>query len=195
MGRTTQRFRPIYLKQTSKRSTAVPQIEWERARGQWVDGVPGCTVRWRWRRCWRGRGCVRAPGCWRGWRYPTGPYFPAPRPKAVPSPRSAYPVPLNAGAFCRDLLPPCSHGKSAGIQARRGEGAGACSFDRFLPQGVTTRPLGEAGHAMSSLRRPGSGSGTGVSRADPHDRGDRGDGKQMAHPTATQGERYGGCCA
>jgi hypothetical protein len=69
---------------------------------------------------------------------PNWPVFPGPQAQTVvPSPRSAYPGAANAGASCRDLLPPrARNGKSAGIQARRGEGAGACSFDRFLPQGV-----------------------------------------------------------
>jgi len=69
---------------------------------------------------------------------------------------------------------PVLYAKSAGIQARGGNGVGVCSFDRFLPQGVTTRPLGEARTRNVFAATAGIGLWNRGSRADPHDRGDRG---------------------
>src|SRR5664280_2723336 len=93
-------------------------------------------------------GCVRAPGCWRGWRYPTGPYFPAPRPRPwrhraartrVPRMRGAL-----RGAVPGYLVPPARKGKAAGTQPPRGEGPGVFWLDPVLPQGVDAPPLGGA---------------------------------------------------
>ena len=104
-------------------------------------------------------------------------------------------VPRMRGAFCRDLLPPCSHGKALGSKRAGAKAPALVRLTRFYLKGLTTRPLGEARTRNVFAATARVGRWNRVSRADPHDRGDRGVGTPMAESIATQGQQYGGCCA
>src|SRR5664279_4636917 len=141
-------------------------------------------------------GCVRAPGCWRGWRYPTGPCFPAPRPRPSCRHRAASTrVPRMRGPFAAISYPVLATEKALGSKRARAKAPALVRLTRFYLKGLTTRPLGEARTRNVFAATARVGRWNRVSRADPHDRGDRGVGTPMAESIATQGQQYGGCCA
>jgi hypothetical protein len=102
---------------------------------------------------------------------------------------------MRGGPFAAISYPVLATEKALGSKRARAKAPALVRLTRFYLKGLTTRPLGEARTRNVFAATARVGRWNRVSRADPHDRGDRGVGTPMAESIATQGQQYGGCCA